>query len=54
MCCGEAFPSLGIQGVESLILVGALCLLNRGGEEKESKTKERGKKKRKNRFELFI
>jgi hypothetical protein len=24
MCCGEAFPSLGVQGVEVLILICAL------------------------------
>jgi hypothetical protein len=25
-CCGEAFPGLGVKGVEGLILVGALFL----------------------------
>jgi hypothetical protein len=44
MYCGEAFPSLAIQGVEGLILVGALFLFDGGGEEKERK-KKRGKKK---------
>jgi hypothetical protein len=28
MCCGEAFHGLRVQGVEGLILVGALFLLD--------------------------
>jgi hypothetical protein len=36
MCCGKAFPSLGVQGVKGLILVGALFLLD-GGEERKRK-----------------
>jgi hypothetical protein len=39
MCCGEAFPSLGVQGVKGLILVGALFLLYGGGEERERKNR---------------
>jgi hypothetical protein len=37
MGCGEAFLGLGVQGVEGLILVGALFPLDGGGEEKERK-----------------
>jgi hypothetical protein len=37
MCCREAFSSLGVQGVEGLILVSALFLLDGGGEKKERK-----------------
>jgi hypothetical protein len=33
MCCGEAFPRLGVQGVEGLILVGALFTLIPGCQE---------------------
>jgi hypothetical protein len=43
--CGEAFPSLGVQGVEGLIMVGALFLLDREGEEKERKEKKEERKK---------
>jgi hypothetical protein len=39
MCYGKAFHGIGVQGFESLILLGALFLLDGGGEEKE-----RGKK----------
>jgi hypothetical protein len=41
MCCGEAFPSLGVQGVEGLILVGALFPLDGGGEKKRGKKEEK-------------
>jgi hypothetical protein len=41
--CGEAFQGLGIQDVESLILVGALFLLV-GGRRRERKKKEKRKK----------
>jgi hypothetical protein len=41
--CGEAFPGIGVQGVEGLILVGALFPLDGGG----GVEKERRKKKRK-------
>jgi hypothetical protein len=34
-CCGESFPSILVQGVEGLILVGALFLLD-GGKKKKS------------------
>jgi hypothetical protein len=40
---GEAFHSLGVQDVESLILVGALLLLD-GGRRREGKEKEKKKK----------
>jgi hypothetical protein len=36
-CCGEAFPSQGVQVVEGMILVGALFPLDGGEEEKERK-----------------
>jgi hypothetical protein len=40
MCCVEAFPGLGVQGVEGLILVRALFLLDGEGEEKERKERK--------------
>jgi hypothetical protein len=46
MCCGEAFPGLGVQGVEGLILVGALFLLD-GGRRREGKKKEKRKENKK-------
>jgi hypothetical protein len=42
---GEAFPGLGVQSVESLILVGALFLLD-GGRRREGKKKEKMKEKK--------
>jgi hypothetical protein len=45
-CCGEAFPGLGVQGVEGLILVGALFPLDGGREEKEREKKEERKGKK--------
>jgi hypothetical protein len=36
----ESFPSLGVQGVEGLILIVALFLLDGGGEKKERKKKK--------------
>jgi hypothetical protein len=37
---GEAFPRLGVQGIESLILFDALFLLE-GGRRREGKKKEK-------------
>jgi hypothetical protein len=42
--CVEAFPKLGVQGVEGSILVGASSLLN-GGKRREGKEKEKRKEK---------
>jgi hypothetical protein len=46
-CCGEAFLRLGAQGVEGLILVGALFLIDgRRRRERQIKRKEERKKKK--------
>jgi hypothetical protein len=47
MCCVQAFPGLGVQGVEGLILVGALFPLDGGGEEKERRKKKEERRRRK-------
>jgi hypothetical protein len=53
MCCEEAFPGLGVQGVEDLILVGALFLLN-GGSRREGKKKENRKQERKKKKNIDV
>jgi hypothetical protein len=49
MFCGEAFPGLGVQGIEGLIMVGALFSFD-GGRSREGKKKEKRKEKRKEKL----